>query len=163
MKTLLIPTDFKLESLNSIPELVERFYPNKINIVLVHMMQITDCIQELLMLSRRSTEYRHISQEFYDACTSLKQEHEGVVSNIRIDFFYGSTVAVFKNFLEANDVDVIVLLNNYDYKLLNKNSLEPSLLVNRSGKEVIYTDWKPRSKSQSYELTASLSEQKVLS
>ena len=161
MKTLLIPTDFNLKSLNAIPELVESFYPNKLNIILVHMMQITDDIQELLMLSRRSAEYQHISQEFYDTCTALKQKHSNSIDKIRIEFFYGSTVAVFKNFLEANDVDEIVMLRDYEYKLLNKNSIEPSLLVPRSGKQLVYANCNQPIVREMFEFTESLFEQKA--
>jgi len=138
MKTLLIPTDFNPESLNCIPDLVQRYFPEKVEVILVHMMKITDNIGELLMLSRRSSEYRYISEGFYKACAKLKQQHANNIGNIRIEFFYGSTVAVFKNFLEANAVDAIVMLEDYDYRMLNKNSTEPALLANRSGYELIY-------------------------
>jgi len=137
MKTLLIPTDFNVKSLNCIPDLIQQYTPQKLNIILVHMMKITDNIHELLMLSRRSAEHQHISAEFYNACALLKREHANSINNIRIEFFYGSTVAVFKNFLEANEVDSIVMLQNYPYTMLNKNSIEPAILVNRSGIEVV--------------------------
>jgi len=140
MKTLLIPTDFNLASLNCIPGLVQRYAPEKVEVILVHMMKVTDNIGELLMLSRRSSEYRHISEDFYKACSQLKQQYADSINNIRIEFFYGSTVAVFKNFLEANEVDAIVMLENYDYRMLNKNSSEPALLANRSGYELVYTN-----------------------
>jgi len=140
MKTLLIPTDFNLTSLNCIPGLVQGYAPEKVNIILVHMMKVTDNISELLMLSRRSSEYRHISEDFYKACSKLKQQYAGSINNIRLEFFYGSTVAVFKNFLEANEVTAIVMLENYHYRMLNNNSTDPTLLANRSGYELIYTD-----------------------
>lgn len=161
MKTLLVPTDFKLQSLNCIPELIEDFYPAKLNIILVHMMQITDDIQELLMLSRRSAEYQHISQSFYNTCASLKRNYSESIHDISIEFFYGSTVVVFKNFLEANQVDAVVLLKNYQYKLLNKNSIEPALLVNRCGKQVVYIDFNLPKAVEIPEPTESLFEQKV--
>ncbi len=161
MKTLLIPTDFDLKSLNSIPELVEKYYPEDLNIILVHMMQITDDIHELLMLSRRSTEYQDISQAFYDTCTALKQKHRSSIQKISIEFFYGSTVAVFKNFLDANEVDEIVLIRDYDYKLINKNSIKPTLLVTRCGKALVYVGFQGPGQPKGFDLTASLFEQKV--
>jgi hypothetical protein len=136
MKTLLIPTDFDIQSLSGIPQLMQHYATKPVNLVLAHLMKITDNMQELLMLSRRSTEYQHISPEFYEACTALKQQHPGI-SNIRIEFFYGSTVAVFKNFLEAQHIDTIVMLEHYIYKMLNKNSINPALLVGRSGLPLI--------------------------
>ncbi|WP_345950213.1 hypothetical protein ABDD95_01900 [Mucilaginibacter sp. PAMB04274] len=139
MKTLLIPTDFDLKSLNCVPGLARRYAPEKVNIILVHMMKITDNIQELLMLSRRSTDYQHISEDFYNTCTEIRHSN-AAISSIKVEFFYGSTVAVFKNFLEAQEVDAIVMLENYEYRMLNKNSIQPSLLVSRSGLPLIHTD-----------------------
>ncbi|MFD1257282.1 hypothetical protein ACFQ3S_10785 [Mucilaginibacter terrae] len=153
MKTLLIPTDFNIKSLNCIPALRKRYYPEKVNIVLVHMMKITDNMQELLMLSRRSTEYQHISEEFYNTCARLRQNNKNSIHNIRIEFFYGSTVAVFKNFLEANEVDAIVLLNNYRYALLNKNSIDPAQLVTRSGSYLLYVDCNEQHENENVAIT----------
>jgi hypothetical protein len=137
MQTLLIPTDFNTKSVDCIPELTQRYYPEKVNILLVHMMKITDCAQELQILSRRSAEYQHISEEFYTTCTTLKHKYADRINDIRVDFFYGSTVASFKNFLEVNEVDSIIMLENYIYNQLNKDSIQPGILVSRSGVEVI--------------------------
>ncbi|WCT14786.1 hypothetical protein [Mucilaginibacter jinjuensis] len=140
MKTLLIPTDFKLQSLNCIPQLTQQFYPHKLNIILVHTIGVTDSISELLMLSRRSVEYRHIPDAFYKACNEIKHDYKININEIRIEFFYGNTVAAFKNFLEANGVDAIIDLENYDYELLTEKSSDPTLLMSRSGVEVIAID-----------------------
>jgi hypothetical protein len=140
MKTLLIPTDFKLKSLNCIPQLTQQFYPHKLNIILVHTIGVTDSISELLMLSRRSAEYRYIPDAFYMACNELKHSYKNNINEIHIEFFYGNTVAAFKNFLEANDVDALIDLQNYDYELLTEKSSDPTLLMSRSGLPVINID-----------------------
>jgi hypothetical protein len=161
MKTLLIPTDFNVESLNYVPNVVQRFYPEKIDIILVHMMKITDSISELLMLSRRSAEYQHISNEFYHTCNQLKERYPENINNIRIEFFYGSTISVFKNFLEANAVDNIVCLNGYNYKLLNKNSIEPTVLTSRSNLEMVYVNCSQTSQPEPAVTANVLEEQEV--
>jgi hypothetical protein len=161
MKTLLIPTDFNVKSLNCIPGLIQQYAPQKLNIILVHMMKITDNIHELLMLSRRSAEHQHISGEFYNACALLKREHANSINNIRIEFFYGSTVAVFKNFLEANEVDSIVMLQDYPYAMLNKNSIEPAILVNRSGINVVEANCTAPAKPIAAEVEEKLEEETV--
>ncbi|MFD2147998.1 hypothetical protein [Mucilaginibacter antarcticus] len=122
MKTLLIPTDFKLESLNAVSRLVETLHPQKLNIVMVHMLGITDCMGELELLSRRSVEYRLISSEFYNSCIRLKQQHADVIEKIDVTFFYGYTMAAFRNFLDAQDIDAIVKLDDYDYQLLTEKA-----------------------------------------
>jgi hypothetical protein len=136
MKTLLIPTDFTQQSIQSIPALAQGYYPEKVNIVLAHMLKITDNMGELLMLSRRSVEYRQIPDNFYIRCREIENKHGHLINNIAITFFYGSTVAVFNNFLEANNIDIIVAPHD-NYQLLFKNSIDPDMLFQKCGTAVI--------------------------
>lgn len=137
MKTVLIPTDYRTESLEYIPQLLSKFYPEEVDIVLVHMMSVTDCVRELLMLSRRSAEYKHISDDFYQACINLKNQNEGQLKNIRMEFFYGNTTAAFKNFIDANNIDAVLQISGYEYTQLNKASINPAEMIDRCGKKVV--------------------------
>ncbi|MEN0053712.1 MAG: hypothetical protein AAGC65_08585 [Mucilaginibacter sp.] len=136
MKTLLIPTDFTYQSLQSIPEIAQQYYPQKVNIMLVHMLKITDSISELLMLSRRSTEIRQIPDNFYIRCRDLEKDYSHLIERIHIDIFYGSTIAVFNNYLDAHEVDGIVPPHS-NYQLLFKNSIDPEVLIDRCSIRVI--------------------------
>jgi hypothetical protein len=135
MKTtnILIPSDFTLSSLNIVPALAERFPEQKFNISFVHFLQLSDSISDLLLLSRRSREYKLISNEFYNECTILKSQFGDQIESITPDFFYGNTVAVFKNYLEAKDIELIALLQNHTYATLTTNSFDPTILMQRSG------------------------------
>ena len=141
MKTVLIPTDLELASLKYLPEVTNRYYPEKLNIVLVHMIKMTDSITELLMLSRRRTEYRKITPEFLEEFNAFKENNIDLVENIRIEFFYGNTVAAFKNFLEANAIDEVINVTNYEFKLPTKQSINPTTLINKSGQKTINIDF----------------------
>ncbi|MGY3211383.1 hypothetical protein [Mucilaginibacter sp. HD30] len=136
MKTVLIPTDYRTESLQYIPKLLSKFYPEKVDVVMVHMMSVTDCVRELLMLSRRSEEYKHISDDFYKACISLKNEHQHQLNNIRLEFFYGNTTVAFKNFMELHNIDAVLPLKDYKYQMLNKSSINPDEMIGRCGKKI---------------------------
>lgn len=135
MKTLniLIPSDFTLSSLNIIPALVERYPKQKLNITFAHFLQLSDSISDLLLLSRRSREYRLISDEFYAGCTMLKNDYPDQIVNLTPDFFYGNTIAVFKNYLEAKETDLIAMPDGHDYANLTPNSFNPAILMQRSG------------------------------
>ena len=135
MKTqnILIPTDFSLESLNAVTGLLQKRPDQKFNISLVHFMQLSDSITELLMLARRNREYQYISAEFETAMHRIRKHNPEQVALIHTEFFYGSTVALFKNYLEAKDVDMIVTLQGHTYAKLNQNSIDPTLLLLRSG------------------------------
>ena len=161
MKTLLIPTDLDLASLKCLPEVTNRYYPERLNIVLVHMIKMTDSITELLMLSRRRTEYKKISPEFIKTITDFQENHNDVIEHIRVEFFYGSTVSAFKNFLEANAIEEVINVKNYEFKLPTKQSINPVSLINKSGQKTVTIDFSaikaptvtaPKSKTASTEI-----------
>jgi len=139
MKTLniIIPSDFTLSSLNIIPVLAERYPKQKLNVSLVHFLQLSDSISDLLLLSRRSREYELISDEFYTGCTMLKNDYADQIENIIPDFFYGNTVAVFKNYLEEKETELIAMPENHNYARLTSNSFDPTILMQRSGYKIV--------------------------
>ncbi|MCZ4222049.1 hypothetical protein [Pedobacter rhodius] len=137
MKTVLIPTDFNLESLNILETLVQQ-KTEKLNIIFVHAFKLSDSITDMLMLSRRSRDYENVSDEFYQLINQFKNKYPNRINCIGIEYFYGSTVAAFKNFIEAFDVDCIAYLKNYAFKPINKYSIDPKFLTERSGCEVLY-------------------------
>jgi hypothetical protein len=150
MKTtnILIPTDFSLASLNAISAFIQQ-QPNpdqRFKISLVHFLQLSDSISELLMLSRRSREYQYISAEFEEQLANYRRQYPGQIAMLHTEFFYGSTVAVFKNYLEAQQIDKIVALHEHPYQKLTQNSIDPTLLLQRSGYELLIV--KPVSQPQ---------------
>jgi len=139
MKTtnILIPTDFSLASLTTVTNLLQKQPDQKFNIVLVHFMQLSDSISELLMLSRRATDYQHISTEFDEHLNVLRRQKKDQLLTLGYEFFYGSTVAVFKNYLEAKEIDTIVMLKGHNYQKLTNYSIDPAVLVQKSNYPVI--------------------------
>ena len=139
MKTtnILIPTDFSLASLNAIIGLVKKHPEERFNISLVHFFKLSDSESELLMLARRSREYTHISQEFEDQLNDIRTNFPQQIARVHTEFFYGNTVAIFKNYLEARNIETIVCLDCHNYNQLTKNSLDPQMLVKRSGCKLI--------------------------
>jgi len=95
------------------------------------MFKLSDSISDLLMLSRRSREYEFISEEFYAGLKALKQECG--VKLVKIEFFYGSTLKVFKHFLESNEITHILDATNHPVSLLNKASIHPSEFIHKCG------------------------------
>ncbi|PJJ84506.1 hypothetical protein [Mucilaginibacter auburnensis] len=165
MKTVLIPTDYRIQSLEYIPHLLDKFHPEAVEVVMVHMMSITDCERELMMLSRRSAEYRHIPEEFYQTCLDLRNEHDGQLKNIRLEFFYGNTSVVFLNFLEANNIDAVLQIPGYHYKKLNKASVDPDSMIKRCAGKITRINAlqleKPQAASQQHTQTEDVQEQNL--
>jgi hypothetical protein len=135
MKNILIPTDFNTATFTAISELCKQ-EDHDLKLIFVHQFKISDSIGDLLMLSRRNREYEHVSDEFYQECERLKATFPHVKS-IKIEFFYGSTLRVFRNYLETHLVDAVFDLKNCSFTPLNKLSVDPTMLINKSGLEVI--------------------------
>jgi hypothetical protein len=138
MKTVLVPTDFNLESTKIIDALVQAQPHETLNVIFLHAFKLSDSITDMLMLSRRSRDYENVSDEFYQQLNEYKKRYSNEISKIGIEYFYGSTVSAFKNFIEAFDVDCIAYPKDYNFKALNKYSIDPKFLTERSGCEVIY-------------------------
>lgn len=135
MKTILIPTDFNLSSLQCISDLCDS-ESQDISLVFLHFFGLSDSIGDLLMLSRRSREYDYVSDGFYVRCEQLKQQFPQL-SSISIEFFYGSTMSTFKDFLEQKKICSILHPDLCHYSKLNKNSIDPAGMVIRCGVPLI--------------------------
>lgn len=138
MKTVLVPTDFNLESTKIIDALVQAQPTETFNIIFLHAFKLSDSITDMLMLSRRSRDYENVSDEFYQKLNDAKAKFAKNINTIGIEYFYGSTVSAFKNFIEAFEVALIAYPKDYNFKAINKYSIDPKYLTERSGCEVVY-------------------------
>jgi hypothetical protein len=136
MKTILIPTDFTQRSLDCIPTLATQYDTQKVSFVFVHMFKLSDSIGDLLMLSRRSREFENISDDFYNRCRTYKSQLSNIEA-IKIEFFYGSTMSMFRNFLENHEVDCVLSLDDCSFSKINKSSIDPAILIEKSSLPVI--------------------------
>jgi hypothetical protein len=138
MKTVLVPTDFNPESTKIIDALVANLKNEPLKIIFLHAFKLSDSITDMLMLSRRNRDYENVSDEFY---TQLRQYKEKYADHsFRIEYFYGSTAVAFRNFTEALEVDCIAYPRHYDFKKINKYSIDPKFLTERTDCKVISLD-----------------------
>ncbi|MES2826984.1 MAG: hypothetical protein V4687_02470 [Bacteroidota bacterium] len=136
MKNIFVPTDFKLESLDCLPAICSQFKNEEVSFYFVHVFKLSDSITDLLMLSRRSREYEVVSDEFYNQCAMLKRQYQQI-KELKIDFLYGSTLNMFKNYLEANEINAVLDLASCSVSKINKSSLDPAVLISKSGLPVV--------------------------
>ncbi|MBB5647805.1 hypothetical protein [Pedobacter cryoconitis] len=133
MKTVLIPTDFNENSVYLSENILKNFKDEPIRILFFHAYKLTDSISDLLMLSRRSTEYGQIPESFHSACYDFKKTHQAQIDTIGVEYFYGSTMAAFRNFAEAHEVDFIYCPETYSFRQISKYSINPDVFLNKSG------------------------------
>jgi hypothetical protein len=149
MKNILIPTDFSTESLKCIEPIIRKFRNERLNILFVHLFSISDSLLDVLKFSRRNKDYNYISEVFWTQCNKLEKKHAPCITSIRMKCFYGGTMAVFKNLLEANNIDVVVYPENYHFKKLSNTSLDPSKFIEKCGKQVVWIH--PHDSEKSYQ------------
>ncbi len=137
MKNILIPSDFSVQSLDCIKPLLERFPYQRVNLLLFHVFLLSDSISDLMLLARRRKEYEHISDAFWEACRQLECTYKDQINAIAVECFYGSTMAVFKNYLEGHQIDLIMYPEGYQYRKLGKNSCDPVQLIEKCGWQVL--------------------------
>ena len=89
------------------------------------------------MLSRRSREYEFVSEDFYNECAMLKRKYPQL-SQIKIDFLYGSTLSMFKNYLEEHEINSVLEPSSCSLGKINKTSLDQEVLVKRSGLPLLF-------------------------
>ena len=53
---------------------------------------------------------------------------------------YGSSVAAFKNFIEAKEADLIAYPKDHNFTPINKYSIDPAILTKRCGCDVLEID-----------------------
>lgn len=147
MKTALIPTDFNLDSTKVIDALLLKHANETFRVIFFHAFKLSDSISDLLLLSRRSREYEIVSDAFYARLNHYKDNCAPQLHSVGIEYFYGSTVATFKNFLEALSVDCIVHDAHGVCNPINKFSIDPKYLTDLVSCEKIHVDTAEISKS----------------
>jgi hypothetical protein len=151
MKNILVPSDFSESSLACVDTLLHRFKHERLNVLLFHGVWLPDSITELLLLAERKEE-EDMSETFRNCCQHLVEEHQPQLHTIRARYFYGSTVAVFKNFLDAHDIDLIAYPRNYRFRQLFKHSLNPSHLIDKCGMDVLILPSERQQEAEGYAL-----------
>jgi hypothetical protein len=149
MKNILIPTDFNVDALTCINDLCRQHEDSRIQLTFIHLFKISDSITDLLMLSRRNKEYEYVSDAFYKACDELKAKFPQI-AGLKVDFFYGSTLGMFRNYLEAHGIDAVLDLKNCSLRPLNKMSVHPEGLIQKCGLNVIRIQPRVQQRSRAY-------------
>lgn len=150
-KKLLIPIDFKVESLITL-----KYALNEINeeveVVLLYAEYLSDSITELLFYSPNEKRKSLMTPEFNEALSIIKNRFENTLIKLNIAFFHGDNVSAFRNFVEGNKIDSIYIPKNYKLKLF-KNGFDPIPLIQKSKLGYQEVEWQKLSDSGSNDLS----------
>jgi len=139
MKTVIIPCDFSSSSIQ-VAETIVRNSDEEMRFIFIHLFHVADDIQDLLFSNYRKKEYEFVSQEFRNECETLKDLYAKRLKSIQIEFFYGSKLALFKNFLDYNKADFIGYSESYGVPKLSKSSIDAMPVIRKCGLPLIDAD-----------------------
>lgn len=149
MTNILIPTDFTPASLQMAEQAVQTLDLKNANIVLFHAFELPDSEYELL--TQKQKPYASVvTDNFRQACKQFKDQHAKAIHKICFKFMEGNTPALFRNFIDVNEIDLIVCPDHYQFVPVNKKSVDPRPLFKKSGIKVI-REFSSRRKEGSYE------------
>jgi hypothetical protein len=140
MKRVLVPTDFNVESTKIIDAIALQQGLEEVTIIFLHAFKLSDSITDMLMLRRRNKDHENISEEFYKKIDAYAAKYQNKIKGIGIEHFYGSTAAAFRNLLEGLQIDIVAYPLNYNFKPINKYSIDPKHLTARCNCEVLELD-----------------------
>ncbi|WP_027382638.1 hypothetical protein [Epilithonimonas caeni] len=126
-KTILIATDFSLESLDILKKVLknktDKNDENQYNILLVSGYDMGDSIRDLLFTTKSSVFAKIRPQEFCDAYSIINNKYPNLINKITCDIFTGSFQRTFNNYIEAANIDEAYYSTSKS-KDLGKNQFE---------------------------------------
>jgi hypothetical protein len=139
-KTILIPTDFTVQSLNVLKTILANNNTNlQFDIVLLHGVSLSDSIRDLLFYSKTKQIASLTNPAFEEAFEVIKNKFDSQINSMRIDLFTGYNQAAFNNYLEGNRVEQIVMTNQQLY-LTNSKSFNLEAFIKKSNVDVFVID-----------------------
>ena len=140
VKKVLIPTDFKIESLNTLKYCLEERKQEKSSIILMYSAYNNDSIADLLFYNPAKIAEALVSSNFKDAINIIKNTYESSLHSFKIEIFHGLNRNAFLNFYEAHKIDLIYLPKNYSLNPF-KNGFDPIPLIKRSRVQYSEVAW----------------------
>lgn len=137
MANVLIPTDFTQHSLQLAAQALESLNVSPVNIVLFHAFEQPQTEFGLLAPARPRPFANLVTEDLRQACKQFKDKHHQKVQKIYFRFLEGETAPLFRNFIDANEIDLIYCPENYMPVKVNKHSIDPRPLFKKAGVPVI--------------------------
>ncbi len=131
MNTILIPTDFTVGSLE-LMNILARNTENKLNFILFHAFDMPGSLVEAMSRAGINSHNKLITENLRLACKRIKANNSNI-ANISFRNMYGTTIAAFKNYAEANAIDMIALPPDFRFVHITRDSVDPTRMFKKSG------------------------------
>jgi hypothetical protein len=152
MRNVLIPTDYSLASLELVEKTVQSLQHQNLNIILFHAFEIPFFASDIVGNNGKLPYRDIITDAFRNGCKRLKEQYPRSIQSILLRHLYGNTSAVFHNFCDANDIDLIVFPEHYVFRPVHPQSVNPASMFRKSGLPLLKT-FTPAKKMQAVPAT----------
>lgn len=132
VKTIAVPIDFRVDSLNALRLALNTIHTGKVNVVLIYAQTPLDSITDLLFYSPSEVISLLKSKEFEAAIAIIKNRYESLLNHISIELFQGFGMRSVHNFLEVHKIDKVFFFKNYTLQP-PKKGFDPVPLLKKSG------------------------------
>jgi hypothetical protein len=140
--TILIPTDFKVSSLEPLKALLQFQAEDSINVLLVHGIYLSNSISDLLFFDQSDLKIEMAGKEYLAKLYDLEKELTPKVASVQVVFFTGFTQSSFEQFTETNKIDRIIIPYELNFDWSHKKSMDiiPFLQKSKVKKQLIAWD-----------------------
>lgn len=127
MKKILVPTDYTQRSID-LAARAAKAIDTKIDIYLFHAFEMPDSLMDAMT----NTHHNLITEELRVQCKRIKGQNANI-NHISFRALHGTTSVAFRNYAEANEIDLIVLPPEYKFIPVVNKSVNPLHMFRKSG------------------------------
>lgn len=150
---ILIPTDFHVESLNTLKLAMNHLESYEVDVVLMYSEDLGNSITELLFYNPKKVIESLRTKEFDEALSILKNRFESRIKSISYEIFHGYRVKLMEDFIESKNIDSIYLPKTYHLQMPNKG-FDTIPLIKKSKLSYKELDWEAGlNSSEEYQLS----------
>lgn len=137
---ILIPTDFHVESLNTLKLAMNHLETYEVDVVLMYSEDLGNSITELLFYNPKKVVESLRTKEFDEALSILKNRFESRIKSISYEIFHGFRVKLLEDFMESKNIDSIFLPKTYRLQM-PKKGFDTIPLIKKSKLSYKELDW----------------------
>ena len=109
MMKLIVPTDFTVKSLQAVRAAMQVFPDEQLQIVLLHLMRISNDPLELMMQPRERPYLRLFTETYRNEVEHIRRHSDGQIDSIYTDFLYMGIDRLLHDYVERHNIDAVVL------------------------------------------------------
>jgi hypothetical protein len=140
-KTILIPTDFTMESLNLF-KFVMQTTTVDVHVIFLHCVAPSDSIVDMLFSNPSDLAESLMTRDFKEAISIIKNRYGSHLSTEVVEVFNGRTGAAFANFLEANEIGEIIVPKEYQFVKTHSRSIDPMYFIKDVTCSIVEVSWR---------------------